>query len=444
MNWLARIKYILGSFWFNTFYNLDFVRGVVDTLTLYGKLQEASHRNWESGLIVNSTEVVQDKFPVSVYIDISSVRAPYSSFEDILNNGTIEEPKEASGWVADSLYPIADPYCLTDHVLDYTRVLLAGFDYEYANGQFLFYVDPVVLDLPTVKLVDHNGDLKVYFVLFGWSKRKHVYKDAVAGLLGAGLNTVAAEAWEVHQQGATFYNVKKLLGAITGAVICKEDGVVEDLWEEQGYICIRINDTVYSGPSSLGVNVEIGDEVLKGAILLGTMKFFSGRDLPSFEEVPGMRIRTDVGELTAPNLVQATGYDPYNPGQGRVLPLTGDALVVDAYRNLCYTLNQDLKCPYTELPVEVNPFQFIMQTLRRGRGCLVSLTAEHLQALEDSLGVIRKNICASGILNVYVKAEGDVAGVTVSGFTADVGNAAVSVDATITIKNASATIKVLI
>lgn len=72
------------------------------------------------------------------------------------------------------------------------------------------------------------------------------------------------------------------------------------------------------------------------------------------------------------------------------------------------------------------------------------LTTDRLQTINPALQVIREGVCASGIFNVFVKAEGDTVGVTVSDFTADAGNAAVSVDATITIQEASVEAEVFV
>ena len=445
MNWITSIKYVIGVFWTALFQDQEFLRGMIHSLALFGKMQEAAQSNWEVGLIAGNKSVYQDSFPVSVYIDIESVRLPYASFSDILDIGStkaIEEPCEGLGWLANSLYPISDTYCLTDHVIDYSKVLLPDFDYKYSNGQFLFYEDPATLNLPMLKLVDDSGDLRIYYVLFGWHKKERTHKDVVSGLLGLDLDDVTADAWTVQQCGTTYYNAKQLFGAVSGARICKEDGDVNDVWEEQGYTCMKVGNRVYSAPNTASINYMRGDSVVKGDILLGDMKFFSGKDSPSSDDVPAMRVRTDVGELLAVNVDGLPSYtDQEYPGLN-ILQLRGKPEVVSKYVEHCRILSLDTKCPYIDIPDSTNPFKFVTQDIRRGRGCFVSLTAKRRQEVVPDLAVLRNNMCASGILSVFVKAEGDVSGVTISGFTADVGNAAVSVDATITIKEASAKIEV--
>ena len=442
MNWISRIKYILGAFWSIAFQDLEFLKGVMDSLALCGKMQEARHANWEAGLIAKSTAVSQSMFPDTVYIDITSVRAPYTSFDGILNGEAIGDIQQGAGWVAKSLYPINAPYWLSNHVINATKVFVSGFDFICDGQNFLFYTDPKLAGLPTLKITDAKGVLRTYFVLFSWTLQKAITKDAVTGILNESVDAVASEAWTVHQCGATYYNVKQLLGAVSGSVVCEQAGVVRDVWEEQGYACMLVGDKMYSAKAPVDVNYSAGMDVVKGSILLGSMKFFSGRDLPDSGDVPGIRVRTDVGELVALNVNDMdSAYNPAEP-QHRILPLTGNPVVVDAYRSLCYSLSKDIKCPYTEVAEKENPFVFVMNKIRRGRGCFVSLTSDTLQSVDPALAVIRNSICASGILNVFVKAKGDVAGVTVSGFTAKVGNAAVSVDATITVKQASAKLEV--
>lgn len=440
MNWIAKTKYILGKFWVTLFDDSDFILGVEKLHALFGRLKENSLFNFKEGKIARSKAFKQDITPVVIYIDSLQVRAPYSSVDSILNGGTIGGSQQNAGWVAECTADIAYPDYLTDHAVDFTKTLFSGIDYEVRGRQFLFYVDPSTIGFPTVKRSDPDGTLHVYYVVFGWRRRTYAQKDAIAGFLDPALSLHADKAWDVYMNGATYYNTKMLLGAITGAVICENDGVVDHLWQEQDYWCMLVGDKVYSAKDGTQINFDHGDDVKQGDILFGSMRFYSGRDLPPYSEVPGIRVRTDVGGMIAPNNDTAA----YQVEGENILPLTENASMVQKYKNRAYELSQDQKCPYTAIPATVNPFKFIMQDMRRGRGCFAMLTTDRLQSINPALQVIREGICASGILNVFVKAEGDTVGVTVSDFTAETGNAAVSVDATITIQEASVEARVFI
>ena len=440
MNWIAKTKYILGKFWTTLFGDPDFILGVEKLHALLGKLKENSLFNYKESMIARSKAFKQDIAPAIIYIDSLQVRAPYSSVDSILNGGTIGGTQQNAGWVAECTEDIAAPDYLTDHAVDFTKTLFAGLDYVVQGRQFLFYVDPATIGFPTVKRTDEQGNLHVYYVVLGWRRRKYAQKDAVAGFMSPSLSPYADKVWDVYINGATYYNAKALLGAVTGAVICEQDGVVNHLWQEQDYWCMLVDDKVYSAKDGTSINFDHGDNVKAGDILFGSMKFYSGRDLPPYSEVPGVRLRTDVGGLIAPNSDTAA----YQVNGVNILPLTEAASLVQKYKDRAYELSLDQRCPYTNIPATVNPFKFVMQDIRRGRGCFAILTTDSLQTINPALQVIREGVCASGIFNVFVKAEGDTAGVTVSDFTADAGNAAVSVDATITIQEASVEAEVFV
>ena len=128
----------------------------------------------------------------------------------------------------------------------------------------------------------------------------------------------------------------------------------------------------------------------------------------------------------------------------RILPLQASAPIEAAYKKRCIELHDVSNCPQVELEATVNPFLFIMQKLRRGRSVFASLAVSRVRTIAAALACIRRSMNASGLLTVYVRAEGDTVGVTLSGFTAEAGNGAVAVDATVTIKEMAAAAEVVI
>lgn len=441
MNWTASIKKLLGVFWTRLFSGSSLIDAIINLHTVYGKCLEAAHTNWVYSQAVADISVAQGGLPFCLLLDIDSLRHPVASFEDILNGGTIGAADVAAGWLMDCAetgFPY--PYLLTDHVILHNRTLFAGLDYEYANQQFLFRMDPTLLGLPMLKRTDTDGVLRLYYIVYGWGRNRVQQKDAVAGFLGRGLDCTAANAWEVHQTGATYYNAKRLLAKATSSVICEADGIVHDIWQEQGYTCVQVGDNVYSALMNLPVNVEKGFTTLTGAVLLGDLRFFSGKDTPTYEELPGLPVRTDVGTLVADNVeASAAVVSGVN-----VLQLTGAVADVAAYRALCAARTIDTRCPVIEVPSTVNPFMFITKVLRRGKSCVATITANTLQDVRGVLSVLRKGVCASGMFSVLIKAHGDVATPLEMHFTASAGQAAVAEAVTITIEAASASSKVVL
>lgn len=440
MNWTTRIKQLLGVFWTRLFTEEDFILAVENLHAYFDKKRAARMKNWRASLSINRVRPAQDKMPLEILIPVDSVTRPNTTYEAILNGGTIGG-QQSLNWVGYPEKPCGEPDYMADHVtLGQSVVLVKNLDYNYADGEFLFYVDPSTLHLPTIKKTDADGTLRIYYKLFGFFLTKTLSNDDVAGFDNPALAPYADTVRDIKTNGATVYNAKKLLGEFTGAVICQEDGAIDHAWSEQGTYCVRVNDKIYYGPRGVVNNFSHGASVKRGDILFGSMKFFSGRETPSISQVPGMKVMTDAGELTAVNATTSA----YTQSGYNLLPLTGTASVVAAYKNKAAAYSAMGSCPRYTIPSSVNPFLFITQKLRRGRGCYVALTATKLQDVDPALELLRNNMNASGILNVFVSAEGDTAGVTVSGFTKASGNAAVAVDATITIKNATAEAEVFI
>lgn len=451
MNWLSKIKNILGVFWTTIFHDTDFILGVENLHALASKKQEASHKAWTAGSIANSDESYACRLPFVIYIEKaksssesttleSSICHPAAAIVDILRGSAATGDIDTDGeYIGTSLYTIPEPHHITDHVVDYNYTMFNNMDYTWhaESNEIWFHTDPERIGFECVTVMDSDNILHVYYKMFGWVDSKKATKDMVTAFEGTHLNDQADIVWNMHQCGATFQNVKDLLGSITDSVISKADGAVTSIWTEQNYTCVLIDGLVYSAPTDdVTCNVSVGDTVHEGDIIFGSLKMYTQNDTPTTADVPGIRVMTDVGELTAPNsssLLNATVSSGV-----KILPLSGSAAVVNAYNNRCVDLYTNSNCPVIEVPDTVNPFLFVMRTLRQGRSVFISMTTEKLHKVSEALACIRKSISADSMLTVYIQAEGDIVGTTVSSFTVEAGNAAVAVDATITIQDMSA------
>ena len=131
-----------------------------------------------------------------------------------------------------------------------------------------------------------------------------------------------------------------------------------------------------------------------------------------------------------------------------ILPLDGDTLTVNAYRAKCVESFKDDKVPYIQVPYpKVNPYEFIVKTLRRGRAVTVRIMADSLDYLAAAISCIRKNSCASGMLNIYVAAstdDNDSITLKTSVFSASAGMMAVAVAETVKIQEECAEARVIL
>lgn len=463
MNWVRRIRFLLGAFWYRIFDDQDFVLGVEFFLSVFYKCMGYRLDNWVAGMFPMLPTVYPDDMPFAVLLDLNSLHREWFTWKQFVNKDVtvaagqhIGKPtdddyvtlhSDGRGWVMDVVSNTQEPDYLVDHLYRGELALTNGADFIFSGNQILFFIDPTKLNIPSVKVTTANGELKVYLQLTGIVERVVNSYDAISGFMSPELNDCASVVWDIHQNGATYYNAKKLLAAVTDSVVCDAEGAINELWQEQGWNFARVNDKIYE--SKLPCNLHAGDDVKKGTVLFGTMKFYKGSEKPSASEIPGVRVRTDAGELVAENstkdLVNITGTT------ANVLPLTGDTPTLLKYLNICIQNSLNEKCPYiqvqsddSDMPAgKINPYDFVMRQLRRGRTCAVRLTAISLTKLEAAIQVLRKSTNLGGLLTLYVKDSTDTANVTLSGFAADAGMGVVAVDATVTIQGQAAEARIL-
>lgn len=536
MNWISKIQRILGRFWSVVFSEHDFTLGVKNLHAMFANRQQQIYDSWKAGNIMAGHERYAVNLPYMIYLEKatsytdehgytymrSSVAAPAVSLDDILDN-TPEEIHEGApsldsrdqhgGYVVKSRFSIPVPHHITDHVVDYTHTAFADVDYEWRDGAFLFHFDPSMMKFQETCVADDNGVLHVYWKAWGWCSPEAAIKDAVAAFDSRELNDYAETVWDIHTNGANYFNSRSLLGQVTDSVICKRDGAVDAKWTEQQEQCILIGDMVYHAPQDAQCNVDAGDSVRQGDTLFGTLRMVSSDDISADvpqSQIPGMRVMTDVGEMVAPNVNTTADY-ALIPGVSRVYarmpeldapgayawtrpsgtvytdtdtPVPHDTLIYSdrlltyaqgkvaaysdaageitegvnflplrrtyssssdsAYMDMCANNMKNTECSIVAVPWEVNPFTFIMRALRCGSGIFAAMTVNTQMPIAQALACIRKNINASSMMTVYLQAEGDTVGEVAASFTATAGNAAVAVDATVTVQNMFAEAEIVI
>ena len=451
MNWLDKTRQLLGRFWSVVFSEKDFTLGVRNLLALMGMHQQTGHDMWTAGHFALNRTMFQDRMPFAIYLLKSEVLTvdgntsmqdmvvhPAADWDDVLSGAaTLDDRQEHGGWLVRSRFDIPVPHHMSDHVIGYTRTLFNGIDYELQGDNLLFHFDPSTLALPTVAITGDDGVLRVYWKLFGWTYPELAIKETTEAFDDASLNPYSDTVWDIHQNGATYYNVKKLLGDVTGSVVCKNDGAVDYWWTEQDIQCIMVGDCAYYAPADARRNFDRGDNVRAGDVLFGTLSMVSSVDMlanpVSSDVAPGISVMTDVGRLIAENQSKPA----LTVSGTNILPLVGEygGATPAAYSAMCERHVNEAGCPVVDVPDTVNPFQFIMCRMRVGCGLLASFTVKAASfALTSALNCVRKSISASGMMTVYMQAEGDTVN-TQASFTATGGNAAVAELATVNVQD---------
>lgn len=443
MNWVLTIRRLLGRFWYDIFADNEFLLGIEYLLSSSSKLTENQYLNWVNGLIAKDTSVEQDEQPFLVYIAVDGKREWYTweqMWEDGSAKSLIDNTVDGTtGWIRYCKDPVPAPFYMTDHTINYQKVLIQGMDYDVYKNKFLFYTDPAELGLDIVKITDKDGMPRAYYRLFGYQKKTEKVCDPVTGFESSWLNDCSDVVWDIHQNGVTYYNMKQLLGKVTDSVICEKAGTVESIWAEQGYHCMQVAGKVYC--SKADANYDVNAEVEMGAVLFGDLQVYKGTDETTATDVPGIRIQTDAGEMVALN---RDNMEAFEVDGMCVLPLKAAPDVRERYKQICAANMKNAKCPNIQVPPTVNPYKFVTQVLRRGRSVTVRLVASSLDRLAAAISTIRKSCCASGMVNVYVAAEADTGTLTTSVFSADAGMMAVAVVETMTIKEQCAEAEVIL
>ena len=443
MNWVLAIRRLLGRFWYDIFADNEFLLGIEYLLSSYSKLTENQYLNWVNGLIAKDLTVEQDEQSFLVYIAVDGKREWYT-WEQLWDAGSAKSLIDntvdgTTGWVRYCKDPVPVPFYMTDHTINYKKMLIQGMDYDVYKNKFIFYTDPAELGLDVVKITDKAGMPHAYYRLFGYQKKTEKVCDPVTGFESSWLNDCSDIVWDIHQNGVTYYNMKQLLGKVTDSVICGKAGTVQSVWTEQGYNCMQVADKVYC--STANANYSKDDTVEMGAVLFGTLQVYKGTDETTAAEVPGIRIQTDAGEMVALN---RDNMEAFEIDGMSVLPLKAAPDVRERYKQICAANMKNAKCPNIQVPPTVNPYKFVTQVLRRGRSVTVRLVAQSLDRLAAAINTIRKSCCASGMVNVYVAAEADTGTLKTSVLSADAGMMAVAVVETLKIKEECAEAEVIL
>lgn len=422
MTWLPKIRTILGKFWTFLFHDYDFISAVEYILVVIATFIYAKYTKWRKSKVspIDGISYYNSILPFVILLDSTTCHAKVNSFSDILNGKEIGGVSKDSEWVIASKDTVIEPFILQDHIIECSNVFINGVDFKYLNNSFLFYTDPREMGLPSVSLLSDTGEVKLYYRLFAYSRKKPIRNDYIDAFIPGLTTDNYAMAWDMYHKGTTIYNLKGLLASATGDTISDIDATVTDIWKEQNTWCVLTDKKLFTCTSS--PRVSIGTQLHKGTLIAGNLKLFTGQDSPTYADIPGIKVRVDDGELIAYNYEQdAIIYNNTN-----ILPLQGTASIMSAYASRCWSLSTNKNVPSIDIPNRVNPYSFIMKSVRKGTSVAVSLSVKAETNIAPIINCIRKCISTSSMLNIYIKAESDTYNLTDAKFSASAGMGAVA------------------
>jgi hypothetical protein len=145
--------------------------------------------------------------------------------------------------------------------------------------------------------------------------------------------------------------------------------------------------------------VSASDSVKAGDVLIGDMRCYPelvlGQDglyspaSPSADEVPGIHVMTDAGEMYAANESRAA----LDQDGVAVLPLEADQGTVAAYKRRCADLHA-AGAPGPDIPGSVNPCLFVLDTLRAGCYMIMTASTDSVKKASAALDeAVQRTLC---------------------------------------------------
>ena len=431
MNWTARIRELIGAFWFRVLSDKELSSSTTGTLGLLFSLLENRYRNWVAYRFgKRETKRVED-LPKLLSVSEDSVYEEGVPLEKITRGeAVLGDVQEAHNSVLETGRPCDDLGLLSRSTLD-DAPLIRDKDFRVDNTRITLEKPLIDYGFQTASVVgaDASGMPHVVYKLFGWGKDKDVRRENVNDILGLPFTGEAADiAWEIHVQGSTVYNAKRLLASLTGCLVAVNSGVIVRIHEAGGTTTVRIGEQEYVDTTGKPCNFSVGDVVKKGDVLFGGLHVYYDGELPPSDVVPSIRVMTDVGELTAENRemdVSGTKFHDEESGLN-FLPLSGDEGKVNAYILRCREIARDANAPRVPVPDVVNPALFVLGTLRARRYCCIVVPDASSPLLEDAVRHIRRNTPSGAMLSLIFNTG--VEAVALPEVTAD-AESAVSVEA---------------
>lgn len=429
--WKTKISKLLGSFWTCVFgaskITEELVTFILSISCTYGMYIQNTILRFITGRIYKSKKTHKRILPTQVLLVADTYHQALGN--DLTTDTTL-------GWVIKATEEISSPYMLQTTDSEASITFFRGIDYTYDNGSFYFFSDIAILNAvkESGKLITKaDGSIALCYAFTGYTDTQTDY-DAISGFYSKTLNKVADIAWDIHQNGATIYNIKKLLCGVSNSVVSDVSGKITDIGTDQGHNYAVINDEYVYISKDYPTTYTVNDDIQKGTVLFGDLVVYTGKDttnLPLATEIPAVDIMTDAGLMRAEN-AQKTIVT------ANILPLSGSSEQLAKYEEVCKGIQSAGVYPTISVGAageSINPYAFVMQRLRKNTGCSVATTVSDYNYLCAVLDFLNKNISTAGILNLYIKAYNDPTNIPIDVINTDACIVAVSDEATVNIQD---------
>lgn len=405
MNWIDKIRAILGPFWSRVFKGRELVSAVYSALNLSFTLLENTYKNWRDSRRSVGGMASPSALPELLKVPEDSVFKEGVPLNEITSGtAAVGDYAESGAYVLKVGKSCENAGLLTRTAVD-TKPLRYGVDFEVQGDRIYLKEAPADYALPCCQIIPPGVDEAPHteYRIFCWNRDYYLLRENVNDILGLPLSGEAAEAaWATHVQGATVYNVKWLLCAVTGCVLAKNAGLLGKITKEGGTTKVLVGDVVYEDAKGRDCNYSAGTRIRKGDILFGGLRVFYSDDKPDSESLPSLQVMTDAGVLVAENKeISIRDTQFHDPVSGvNCLPLAGDEERVRKYILRCRELARSTNAPVIQIPDTVNPALFVLNTLRSRRSLCIVVPESDGDGAEIAIKAIMRNAPAGAIISL--------------------------------------------
>lgn len=390
---------ILGNFWTDIWEDQDFIKGLIkiNIDVLYKHLQAHINNIYEQ-TSVHFTQLSDTAIPSNIIIDIDSKRNAVIALDDLViaNNTSTAVNQSIPNTYA---YDILKSYKQSNNI--YLKPLASQpIPDAYTSQSTLFISDIDIKSSGYLKTLNQ----KIYNCAQLWGKAPQYQSvlDIYTGICQVPdywtykYPRSVQHAWAIRLFGATPFQAKALIGCVCQCPVAESSGIVTAIKNKSVYI----GDAEYKCWSDKAILVKVGDTVTKGDPLCAfsqnktdIIRIYQG-ELPPSSIVPSIPVTTSKGVLYAQNRAKTRGSQ-------NILPLTGSSDVLEAYIAFCRELQKDQYIPYTQIPQQVNPMQFLIQNVWKNCCSVFVIPERNTYDLQEAIKCILKNMPVGSIPIVY-------------------------------------------
>jgi len=305
--------------------------------------------------------------------------------------------KKSEETISDSkyYYPLDSKFAIIDFITnkinDPTVTLTNGIDFEIEDGQIIFFSDPNDIEDTYKETIFSSGIVSDVYIHL-WAISPRLDKNYLANSFGYFLNDILSSTEQDKGmmnalldsvvEAPSDTRLREFINSVFQVPIAENDNeIVQSIIEGASYNTIITDQNSYNVDKELTINVEAGDILKQGQILISDLNLiYCNRGVLSedieFITVPsamlGITTEDNIGFMNEDVEVTTTG----SPGSERTeWPLKASSADYtafwDAVETRQSTYGYTFVEAYGETPITINPAKFLVSNILRNNGIIL-------------------------------------------------------------------------